>query len=209
MRCVTAHGVVRRTSAAIVGLGLAVLLAGCGGSGSTTADGRDKAALKREAASIAASASANAAALAAPPSAPAESSALARANAVCAVVTSYNRTHPNPYPNFNPLQPDPAMLKKVGAYFSASPYVDATAKLLELPVPTTNPQTWQTFSATVRTLRATVVAQNAAAVKGNVEEFLATLTPIQTQSQQIAQTAHQVGFTAGSPCGQLFPPTAS
>lgn len=181
-------------------LGCAVL-AGCGGgSGNPQAN----ASLRSLASSIAASYNANAKARTAPPTAPVDATFRGRADQICAGVLTYNSAHPNPYPSFNYVDPDPATLKKVGAYFAASPYNDAVLKLAGLGTPPTHPGIWQAFLTAAQSLRSASLQQNAAAIAGKTTEFVQSLAKIQAASQRLSDAAHQVGFTSGEACYQLM-----
>lgn len=193
-----------RRAAGLVAAGIAVAaVAGCGSKGSGLSAAA-KASRQALASSIAASASANAAARTAPPTAPVDAAFRARANRLCASVNAYNDAHPNPYPTFNYLAPDVPTLRKVGAYFAASPYEKVLGELAALPAPQHNPSTWSSFVAVAQQLRGETLTQIAAALQGDPQTFEGTLTPIQSYSLQLSDAAHQVGFASGTACDTLF-----
>lgn len=166
-----------------------------------TADDANK---LRLAESIVASYSANQSRATSAPTAPVDTDFLSRANAICLPVTTYNGSHPNPYPSFDYNNPDVPTLKLEGAFFAASPFNDALAALIALPAPAQNTATWQTLVTTATALRDQTTAQNTAALAGDITAFRATISPIQRLAGTLVVDAHQAGFGDSSPCMQMF-----
>ncbi len=117
---------------------------------------------------------------------------------------TYNTAHPNPYPDLNLLSPDSATLAKLGTYYAASPYEKVLAAIIRRPAPTTHPETWSAFVTTAAELQRQTLAQIAAARRGDVAAFVATLTPVQSAQVRVSDAAHQTGFAAPESCDSLF-----
>jgi hypothetical protein len=197
------RGYGRRMAAALVIVAVAGSLAACGSKGSAQAASQ-KASRMALASSISAAAHANAVARSSPPKAPVDASFLARTNALCATIVTYDNGHPNPYPSLNLAAPDVATLKKLGAYYAASPYEVVLGKIVALAPPGQNPATWSAFVEIAQQVRGETLTQIKAAVGGDVATFVGTLTPVVGLQDELSDAAHQVGWAPPDACDAAF-----
>lgn len=142
-----------------------------------------------------------------PPAAPGtiEPAFRARANAACAPYNSYNDSHPFPYPHFNPLEPDSALLPKIGRFLAQSP-VNTTflSTMRKLGSPTRGSAEWAVILADVAKYQNLVTEQIKAAKAGNSRAFVATLKPLTDAEPDILTAWIVPGFKADDLCTSLF-----
>lgn len=129
----------------------------------------------------------------------ADTTFLAHANHICAQASrQLTALPPFPYPNFDPLRPDPALLPQVGAFFAGPGdprpiFRTLYTQLRALGAPPANRSAWG------RTLRARAAAltvineQDAAALAANTPAFVNTVHASDRAYRQVAITATVFG----------------
>jgi len=130
---------------------------------------------------------------------------IAKANAICAQAVARHSAHPFPLPGFDPMHPRPADLPAVGRYFTRYGNATATtARLDALAAPTAHQREWHELRALINQAAANARRQITAAERADIAGFEQTVRTVRHLSTQINRVAPRLGFTAASPCGQLF-----
>jgi hypothetical protein len=105
---------------------------------------------------------------------------ISRANSLCeATQTVFNNLSPFPFPNFDPLHPDPTLLPQVGHFFDQPErrrlLPDLLSRLVGLGAPPAQPAEWARVLLARRALIKVETAQVHAALAGNAAAFVRTV----------------------------------
>ncbi|HVC14699.1 MAG TPA: hypothetical protein VND62_07545 [Acidimicrobiales bacterium] len=111
-----------------------------------------------------------------------------------------------PYPNFNPTNPQPSLLMKVGKYFDKGVRVweSVPRKLRALGVPGKGETTWRRLRTLARRVESLAVAQARMATAGNAKGFTEDVRKLTAVTQTLNQAAHAGGFSESSACAKFF-----
>jgi len=132
---------------------------------------------------------------------------IARVNALCTKANAEIAPKGKfPYANFNPTSPDVSLLPKVAAYFeSLRPVLDRVPTALKtLGTPKQGSAPWAEIVALVPRYRVIADRQIAAAKASDARAFVNTVSEISTVQEKITRVALDAGFSASSPCTELF-----
>lgn len=133
---------------------------------------------------------------------------IARVNAVCARANAATRAAHGafPFPNFDPLHPDPATLPKVGAYFASSQSISdrVPGQLKQLGRPHTGRITWDDLLSLAARHQQIADRQIKAAEASDIAGFVATVKQVHATDVSIEHLALMAGFRKSSPCGTYY-----
>jgi hypothetical protein len=132
---------------------------------------------------------------------------IARVNALCTKADAEIAPKGKfPYANFNPTSPNVSLLPKVAAYFeSLRPVLDRVpAALQTLGTPKQGSAPWAEIVALVPRYRVIADRQITAAKASDARAFANTVSEISTVQEKITRVALDAGFSATSPCTELF-----
>ena len=119
----------------------------------------------------------------------------AHADALCDKAAAHlAQLPPFPYSNFDPLHPDPALLPKVGRFFTGPHDPRPTLRKLikslrRLGAPPANRPGWNRLLAAHAKQVAAMTKQDKAALAGNAPAFVRSLHDVDTSDRQIGVTA--------------------
>lgn len=134
---------------------------------------------------------------------------VAKANAACAGFSaSFHKAGEVkfPYPNFDPTNPQPSLLKKVGEFFDKGirAWHAVPKKLRSLGIPDKGATTWRRVRALADRSESLAVAQARLAMAGNAKGFAADVRKLTAVTQNLNQAAHAGGFGESSACAKFF-----
>jgi hypothetical protein len=133
---------------------------------------------------------------------------IAKTDKLCAAISArFSRALGKfPYPNFDPLEPDPKTLPRVGKHFAkALPIRRAIPDQLRgLGEPTSGKQTWDAIRSLALQENTAGIKQVSAALASNAKAFVVTVKQIDQLQHAIKARAAAAGFPKSSPCGKIF-----
>lgn len=121
----------------------------------------------------------------------------ARANHDCTVVNAYDKTHPFPFPNFDPRNPTVKDLPAIGAYFAKNP--ELTRQIIALGSPKTGAQAWKPVVSALRSYDANFQRQVSAAKASDTKAFLATVNAFPAINARLSAAAQGAGLNTSAP----------
>jgi hypothetical protein len=111
-----------------------------------------------------------------------------------------------PYPSFDPLKPQPALLKKVGKYFDkgVGAWEAVPGALRSLGMPARGASTWKKIRADADRFESLAVAQARTATAGNAKGFAAEVRKLTALTKRLNSAALAGGFSSKSACATFF-----
>jgi hypothetical protein len=133
---------------------------------------------------------------------------VARVNGVCARANAAIQAAHGafPFPNFDPLHPDPATLPKVGAFFARSQSISdrVPARLEKLGKPRTGRITWNDLLRLAKRFQHIADRQIKAAQAADIPGFVATVRQLRATDTRIKHLGLKAGFQKSSPCSTYY-----
>jgi hypothetical protein len=134
---------------------------------------------------------------------------VAKTNAACAGISASFRKVGEvkfPYPNFDPTNPQPSLLKKVGEYFEegVGAWEAVPRKLRALGMPAKGASTWKKVRADADRFESLAVIQARAATAGEAKAFVAAVRKLTGVTKKLDSAALAGGFSTKSACAKFF-----
>lgn len=128
-----------------------------------------------------------------------------RVNTICSAAATDHARHPFPLTSFDPLHPDPSQLPRVADYFARyGEGAQLAEQLTALGEPTQGRSEWNSLITLVNEATVNGQDQVAAARDQDVQQFVSLVRSAQRIHNQIVKAGTQVGFSASSPCVDVY-----
>lgn len=124
---------------------------------------------------------------------------------VCERAVAAHAGHDFPVSNFDPQHPNPDRLPAVGDYFAHYGRLpQIVTDFHHLAPPAEDAAAWRRLLEVADEMRTNALRQIAAADAKDIKTFVATVRTASRLTDQLNGDGQRFGFTANSPCNQVF-----